>query len=332
MKKNTHIILIIAPIVLIVGLIIFAVLRFRGFLNHVTIDKEISDEAIASYEDNYDMIMPLMDEQGYVIKQDVRNILVLGNGPFAEDRDSEEGMAMMLKEATNAHVINCALEGTYATQTDLRDPLSNPLDIYTPYLLSTLLTFPDQITETIDTGMALLGDKNPPHASEVIETLKNIDLNEIDIVVIMYDLTDYHLDNPTNIEDIQEAADTFSGNVLLTANMISIMYPRVRVICMSPFYNSRRDDSGEFVSAELFKNTYGSPSEYVLSEGGGIQIFTPASFVDNYFGSITEDNFRDYLKNDTQLNVEGRKLLVKRLTDAIYYFDRGNTDISTSMR
>ncbi len=321
MKKHLHWIAMAGLGLLIIGLVVFAILRFRSFLNPVSIDKEIDDEAIANYEDNYDVIMPLMDANGYVVKQEVKDILILGNDPFAQDRDSKDGMAAMLAEKTGAYVINCAISGTYATQTNIQDPLANPLDVYTPYYLSTFLSFPDTVIGNIETGANLLGENNPPDAAQVLDTLKNIDLNEIDMVIIFYDLTDYYLNHPTYITEIEEAADTFAGNILLAANMITVMHPHVRVICMSPYYNSFTDENGEHKSAELVRNDYGTPGDYVLSEGGGIQIFTSGSFVDNYFGSITEDNYTPYLRDNKNLSKEGRELLVDRLVYFINYYN-----------
>lgn len=321
MKKHLHHLIIIFPAVLIVGLIVFAILRFNGFINKVTIDTEISQEDLESYEDNYDIIVPLLDKDGYLVKQDVRNVLVFGNGPFAEDRDSENGMASLLSEALGgANVINCAISGTYATPLDNDNPLDNPMDVYTPFYLTSLMAFPGYVEDNIDAAPALLGDENPPDAAEVIETLKNLDPETIDIVVFFYDLTDYYLERPCFFDLESISAETFGGNVYYAVNMINSMYPHIRVICMSPYYNSFTDKDGNPVSAELKKNKWGTPGNYVLAEGGGIQVFTPSSFIDNYFGSIDENNYKKYLSDERHLNQDGRKLLVERLSDVILMY------------
>ncbi len=321
MKKHFHIWMIVIPILIIIALIVFAYFRIKGFLNPVTIDTEIEESAIEAYEDNYDVIMPLMKKEGYIVKQDIKKILLFGNDPFAEDRDSEDGMAAMIAEATGAEVINCSISGTYASQTIVGEPLENPMDVYTPYYLCTLACFPDTFSEVVDEGGVLLGDAKPADADEVVETLKNIDLTQIDMVVFFYDLTDYYLDHPTYITEISKAEDTFSGNMYLAVNMLSVRYPNIRIICMSPYYNSFTDDEGNPISAELVKNSYGTPGDYVLSEGGGVQIYTATSFIDNYFGSITQDNYENYLRDSKHLNQAGRELLVQRLYKAIHYYD-----------
>ena len=320
MKNRFHFLFILLPLLLIVGLIIFLVLRIGSFINPVTIDTEITEEDIAAYEDNYDVIRPLLDEEGYVVMREIKNILIFGNAPFAEDRTSDEGMANMLAASTGANIINCAIDGTYACQVNEADVLENPLDIYTPYYLCTYLTFPGYIEENILNGAALLGDSNPKEAADVLDTLSSLDMEEIDLIVYFYDLTDYYLEHPIYKDGESVSAETFGGNIYLAMDIINTRYPHIRQICMSPYYNSFTDADGNTESAELHKNKYGTPGEYVLSEGGPVQIYTMESFVDNYFGSITEVNCDKYLKDPRHLNAEGRKLLVKRLTDAIFYF------------
>ena len=321
MKKHFHVWMIVIPLLIIIALIVFTILRIRGFLNPVTVDREIDISALDEYEDNYDVIMPLMDKEGYIVKQDVKNIIVFGNDPFAEDRDSETGLAAKLAKATGANVINCAISGSYASQTVVGEPLLNPMDVYTPYYLCTLASFPEQFSEVVDEGGRLLGENKPADADEVIETLKNIDLSTVDMAVFFYDLTDYYMDHPTYITEISKAEDTFSGNMYLAVNMLSVKFPNIRIICMSPFYNPMTDDEGNVISAELVKNSYGTPGDYVLSEGGGVQLYTANSFIDNYFGSINQENYEPYLLDSRHLNEAGRDLLIKRLMYAITYYD-----------
>ena len=44
------------------------------------------------------------------------------------------------------------------------------------------------------------------------------------------------------------------------------------------------------------------------------------TFIDNIYGTITEDNAKDYLIDNLHLNQEGRKKVVDRLVHAITYF------------
>ena len=45
------------------------------------------------------------------------------------------------------------------------------------------------------------------------------------------------------------------------------------------------------------------------------------TFVDNLYGTIHEDNAREYLSDHIHLNVEGRKKVAERFVYALNYFD-----------
>ena len=321
-KKHYHTLLIIAGILLIVGIAAIIYLRFKGFINFVTVDMEISDESLASYTDNNDILLPLLDKDGYILKRDVENILVLGNGPFADDYGKKNSLASLLEKSTGANVINCALSGTHATQTDPDNVLTDPLDVYTAYYLLNYMAFPEAIAENVETAYEMLGDKNPPRAREVLDTLSNLDMSEVQVVVIMYDLTDYYENRLVNLDDTEVDEVSFAGSIYRAVNFINVIYPETRIIVSSPYYNPQKDASGEYVSAELVKNDYGTPSNYFYSLGGAIQAVSTCSFLDNYFGTVTEANYSEYLEKDERhLNKAGKELLTKRLTEFITAFN-----------
>ncbi|MCR4617024.1 MAG: hypothetical protein K5669_02420 [Lachnospiraceae bacterium] len=320
-KTHLHTLLILAGILLIIGLVAFIVLRFTNFINFVTIDKEISDEAIASYTDNNDIVMPVLDKDGYILKRDVENILILGNGPFALDKDSKNGLAAMLADKTGANVINCALPGTYACQIDTENILTNPMDVYSPYYLAMYKAFPEAVSEQFDAAYKALGSDNPEGAKEVLDTLSSLDMSTVQVLVLFYDLTDYYMDHPRDSKDAALDEGSFGGNIYRTVHLFNAVYPEVRIIVMSPYYNPAKDDNGNEISAELVKNSYGNPSAYVYAEIGTVQSICTASFMDNYFGSITEDNYTGYLNSDGRtLNKAGRELMTKRLVSFITAF------------
>jgi hypothetical protein len=320
-KKHLHKILIWLRIIVILLIGLFAFLRIKGFIKPIIIDREISDWDLENYKDNNDFIFPLMDDNGYVIKREHKNILIFGNGPFAEDRDSKDGMANMLEEELGVNVINCAVSDSYGAMRNSTDLTEYPMDIYSPYYLVDYMAFSDKLQDAVDEAVLALDTENPKDGKEVLETLANIDMSEVDTVVFMYDLTDYYMDIPVSLENLETAQNTFGGGILKAVNDIATLYPETRVIVMSPYYNGMTDEKGNEISAELVKNSYGVPSDYAISLGGDLQVYSKASYIDNYFGTINEANYKKYLKDNTHLNQEGRKLIVERLVDAITRFD-----------
>ncbi len=331
-KKHIPIILIVIPALVIVALITFAILRVRAWIYTIQPPAEVYSEKIDAEfgEGSYDVILPLMDENGFAVKQDVKKILVFGNDPFANIPDSGSSMAAMLARKTGADVINCAVSGSYMCQSEAGNVLSDPMDVFTPYYMSVLTLFPEEVGETFDSAQQMLGSDLPPEFPAIRKALSELDLSTVDLIVFMYDLTDFYMDHPLSVGEIEAKEDTTSGNLRLAVNLFEKFLPDTRIICMSPYYNAFTDKNGDPESAELHQTSEGhTPSDFALSVGGAVQIHSTASFIDNYFGSINEDNYEDYLTDGIHLNEAGKELLTDRLVYAIKLFDREETALNT---
>jgi lysophospholipase L1-like esterase len=135
----------------------------------------------------------------------------------------------------------------------------------------------------------------------------------------MYDASDYldgrnmyNDDNPTDIT-------CFTGNLEAGIELIKETYPNMRIIVMSPTYAYAVVD-GQYVSSD--KYTFGEMdvlSTYAIKECASSSE-QGVTFVDNLYGTITEDNADKYLIDNLHLNVEGRKLVADRLIYALDYF------------
>ncbi len=323
-KRHIPRLLIIIPALVIVALIVFAIIRISTWINMIQPTEQVGSEKIEieSGTSSYDVILPLMDENGYAIKQDVKKILIFGNDPFALSRGDSDSMALLLSEKTGAQVINCAISGSYMCQSNADDVLATPMDVFTPYYMAALTLMPESVDETFDNAQTLLGDSLPAEFPDIRKTLSELDLGTVDLIVFMYDLTDFYMDHPLSVGEIDAKADTTSGNLRMAVNLFERFCPDIRIICMSPYYNAFYDENGNLESAELHRTSEGqSPSDFALSVGGAVQIHSTASFVDNYFGTINEENFEEYLTDGIHLNSAGKEALTDRLVYAIKYFD-----------
>lgn len=312
-----HITLLLA-VVISVGLLVW---KFSNWGRYVDINN-LEDDPNDKYQLGIDEIFPLFSETENAINDDgVTNILVFGNHPFSDDRDSKDSLANIIAEKADATVYNCAVSGSFLScqapffATDL-----NPMDAYSFYWLVTLAVnganahyYPD--------ALAALGDEAPPDATEVYDTLTSLDLNTIDVVIVMYDASDYFLwrnvyndENPTDIT-------CFGGNLEAGIELLQTHYPNIRIIVMSPTY-AFVDVDGEYVSSESFHvhNDY-TLSSYLGKEAEAA-FMRSVTFVDNLYGSITEDNAKEYLRDNLHLNVEGRKVVADHFIYALNYFDK----------
>ena len=262
-------------------------------------------------------------QNGKMIVNDASNIVVFGNAPFADDRGSSDNLASLIAKETGATVYNCSISGSYlAAQHTNFDSTLAPMDAYCLYWLVNLAAGVPLDGYYNDAAEAL-GDKTPPEAEEVVNTLKTLDFNTIDTVAIMYDATDYLMGNAMYNDDNPTDPTQFTGNLEASLEVLQRLYPQIRIIVMSPTYAYAIDEDGNYVSSDIYiYNGRDVLSTYVIKECYSSNLHS-VSFMDNLYGSITEDNAKEYLTDNLHLNVKGRKLIAKRFEYFLNYYSKG---------
>lgn len=312
---NVHVFFALAMII-VIGLVAY---RFTHWGQRVS-QSDIFKDGQGSYDDSWDSILPLTDENGQMVITDASNIVLFGNAPFADDRDSSDSLANLIAKETSANVYNCSISGSYLAAQELNfDPTVAAMDAYCLYWLVSLATGAP-IDNYYVQAAEQLGDKTPADAEEVINTLKTLDFNTIDTVAIMYDATDYLLGNPMYNDDNPTDPTQFTGNLEASLDVLQSLYPQIRIIVMSPTYAYAVDENGDYVSSDMYiYNNRDVLSTYVIKECYSANLHS-VSFMDNLYGSITEDNAKEYLTDNLHLNVKGRKIIAKRFEYFLNYY------------
>ena len=315
---NLHVLFALVLLV-VVGLLGYRITHWGQRVSQ----SDIFKDGQGSYDDSWDSILPLTDENGKMIVNDASNIVVFGNAPFADDRGSSDNLANLIAKETGATVYNCSISGSYlAAQHTNFDPTLAPMDAYCLYWLVNLAAGVPLDGYYNDAAKAL-GDKTPPEAEEVVNTLKTLDFNTIDTVAIMYDATDYLLGNAMYNDDNPTDPTQFTGNLEASLEVLQRLYPQIRIIVMSPTYAYAIDEDGNYVSSDIYiYNGRDVLSTYVIKECYSANLHS-VSFMDNLYGSITEDNAKEYLTDNLHLNVKGRKLIAKRFEYFLNYYSKG---------
>ena len=315
---NLHVLFALVLLV-VVGLLGYRITHWGQRVSQ----SDIFKDGQGSYDDSWDSILPLTDENGKMIVNDASNIVVFGNAPFADDRGSSDNLASLIAKETGATVYNCSISGSYlAAQHTNFDPTLAPMDAYCLYWLVNLaagVPLDGYYNDAAET----LGDKTPPEAEEVVNTLKTLDFNTIDTVAIMYDATDYLMGNAMYNDDNPTDPTQFTGNLEASIEVLQSLYPQIRIIVMSPTYAYAIDEDGNYVSSDIYiYNGRDVLSTYVIKECYSANLHS-VSFMDNLYGSITEDNAKEYLTDNLHLNVKGRKLIAKRFEYFLNYYSKG---------
>ena len=322
-RINMHIVLLIT-VVLFFGLIIY---KFFNWGVQVDLD-EIFKDGPGTYDNTMDEILPLLDADSNRVPinySDGLNIVLFGNHPFADDRDSKDGLANLISKDNGATVYNCAISGSYlASEWNFFDPSERPMDAYTFYWMCSAAT-QNGTSHYFEQAAEVLGDRTPPEAAEVAQTLENLDFSTVDVIAVMYDATDYLMGHKMYSDENSTDITYFTGNLEAGIELLQNVYPHIRIIVLSPTYAFGIDDSGEYISSDIkiYESEFGRMdvlSTYVIKEYTSCAS-RGVTFVDNLYGTITEDNAKEFLVDNLHLNVKGRKKVAERFSYALHYYD-----------
>lgn len=315
-RVNMHIVLL-ATTLIVFSLIIYRVVTWGNFISQ----EDIFIDGPGTYDDKMDSIFPLLDENGNMVPIDYSDgltIVAFGNAPFADDRDSENNLANLIAERTDATVYNCSISGSYLAAESI--PFNagiSPMDAYTFYWLSIFaLGYNNYYYKA---AAEALGENTPSEAAEVIETLQSIDFNTVDAIIVMYDATDYLMGHLVSNDLYPEDPLCFTGNLAAGIKEFQKAYPNIRIIVLSPPYAYAIDENGDYVSSDMQRYGKEVLSVYSIVESN-VCYSMNVSFVDNLYGSVTEDNASGYLSDNLHLNLSGRRLIAERAADALLYF------------
>ncbi len=322
---NIHIVLL-ATVLLFFAAIIY---KFFNWGQFIDLD-EIFKDGPGTYEDTYDEILPLTDANGQMLNPDYSDgptILVFGNSPFSDDRDSRDSLANMIAEKTGGTVYNCSISGSYlAAEQEILDTQEKPMDIYSLYWLTVLATKTNpQFNSRFQNAADTLGDKVPPDAGNAYDTLTSIDFNDVDVITIMYDATDYFMGHGiTNFDNATDITQ-FTGNLEASLELLQKTYPHIRIIVMGPPYAFAIDENGKYVSSDIQRYGQDVLSIYNIMEWNSCAARS-VTFVDHLYGTIHEDNAKKYLEDNLHLNKAGRKAVAERFVYALNYFRNMDTE------
>lgn len=319
-RINIHIVLL-AMFLIVVCAIVF---KFRNWGQFIS-QEEIRDNIEGTYKDHLDLILPLTDEEGRIVPlntADGLSIVFFGNSPLADDRDSEDNLVNIIAKMTDATVYNCSVGGSYlAMESQSFSATEQPMDAYTLYWM-TLLACNAGNDWMFEEAEAALGENMPPDAKLAVDTLYSIDFSTVDVIAILYDGYDYLAGHPMYSDKNATDITQFTGNLQASIEAFQDAYPHIRIIVMSPPYafSNQLDENGEYISSDIVRYGWDVLSTYVIKEYTSCSS-TQVTFIDNLYGTITEDNAKEYLIDNLHLNVKGREKIAERFIYALNYFN-----------
>jgi lysophospholipase L1-like esterase len=305
---NIHLILL-AAIVLIAG---FSAYRLYKWNKGVESDYDPNYQTTDFDIEAMDSIIPLAPDKLEGHEDDgVTTILCLGDDPFSLDQ-GEGGLAEQIAKKTGATVYNGSFTGTtmaaqYSSYND-----GYILDAFSFSYVAESLASGD--FDLMKTAATYSYDESFPKTTEMLASL---DMSKVDLICIMYDGSDYINKRPCDDPNAPEDIVTYTGALRAGVRAIQDAYPYIRIVVMSHTFCHTINEEGNFENGDRVDLGNGTLSHYLQKELDAASDCS-VSFIDNFYGSINEDNYLDYMTDYIHFNDAGRELLAERFVHCIY--------------
>lgn len=301
---NFHLIFFVVVIVLF----IFAIIKF-ALWNKGEDSGYDPDEITTEFDvETMDHIQPMDTSRFEGIEDDgVTTILCLGNSPFADNK-GENGLAQTIGKKMNATVYDGSFAGSFLTmynETYQETYKPDGLSLYP--IVKAICTGDFSLVERVADTM---GDTEVATAN----MLKNLDYKTVDMLVIMYDLSDYTGNRPLYSATDKNDLITWTGSLNASLELIEETYPHIRTVILSmPACGATID--GFYVDGDKFDLGNGTIPDY-LNYQMNVVLANGVSYIDNYYGVITVENRDEYLTDGYHLNEKG----IEAVADRFHYF------------
>ena len=312
-RLNIHLILL-AVIALIV---IFCAVKLYIWNKGVPSDYVPNRQTTDFDTEAMDYIIPLAPDKLEGREDDgVTTILCLGDDPFSLDQ-GPGGLAEQIAAKTGATVYNGSFTGTtMAVQfEDYNDGYI--LDAFA--FVNVAKSLASGNFDLMRTAASYSFDQAFP---QTVSTLESIDMNTLDMICIMYDGSDYINRRPCEDPNHPDNPQTYTGALRSGVQAIQEAWPHIRIVVMSHTFCHNVNAEGNFENGDRVDLGNGTLSHYLQKELDTTSELG-VSFIDNFYGSINEDNYLDYMTDYIHFNDAGRDLLATRFAECI--FPKGKT-------
>ena len=324
-RKKTEI-FVIANVVLLLAIVLIALFSVFKLMKwnkgqKVVLDPNASSSAYDVEVLDQVFLQPESDLEGH--KDDGKEtILCLGNDPFSDDT-TDSGMAGMIAQKTGATVYNAAFPSSTVAIKNATFDNSYPIDMYSFFYVSQFIAKNDfSAMEQLAPTMG-----NDQYVKSV-DTLKSVDFNNVDMIVIMYDGQDYLNGNTCYDPNNDVNPQTYSGAYDSGIKAIHKKYPFIRIVVMSLTYCLAYDKDGKMIDADNEDLGDGKLSTYLVKlidvcEDCGV------TMIDNYYGTIDADNYKDYLTDNIHLNKKARDYITSHFMKVVFSDSSSGSSAST---
>lgn len=245
------------------------------------------------------------------------DILILGNDTAAYDIGGTN-IGELIAEQTNATLYNCALPGSFmCTQTERETIMERPIDAFSFFWISCGINLDNWTLQ--EEALAQLPDSyDKARYREVLDQLKAIDYNTIDLLIVYYDGHDYLAKHPINNFDNIYDVQTIEGNFTGSYESYQVKFPYMQHMLISPTFCYVTHEDGTREGCDTANLGYGNLPTCMTTLQVQSQNYS-VSYIDNFGGlNITPETADSFLLEDgITPNEEGREKIAARISGFI---------------
>lgn len=310
-KKPFHINLHIVFLMTIVIIVIICAYKLYKWNKGVSPDDDAYEPTTDFDVEVLDTVIPIAPDKLEGHEDDgVTTILFLGDDPLSLDK-GETGIAKQVAAKTGATVYDGSFTGSTITTAYERYNDGYWMDMFSlPYLADGICS------RDFSTILSAAYCSYDPDFVPTVEMLQNLDMNSVDIVCIIYDASDYINERPSDDPNDPYSIVAYTGALRNAITNFQKTYPFIRIVVMSHTFCHSIDENGNFQNGDRVDLGHGTLSHYLQKE---LEVTNDCgvSCIDNFYGSVNEDNYLDYMTDYIHLNDAGKELLAQRFTDCI---------------
>ena len=296
----------------IILIMVFSAFRLYQWNKGEQIEYDPNDQTTDFDVEAMDNIIPLAPDKLEGHEDDgVTTILCLGDDPFSLEQ-GEGGLAEQIAAKTNATVYNGSFTGTTAAAQFESYNDGYILDAFSFSYVAQSLASGD--FDLMKTAATYSYDEAFPRTAAMLESL---DMNSIDLICVMYDGSDYINKRPCDDPNAPHSIVTYTGALRAGIEAIQEAYPHIRIVVMSHTFCHNVNEEGNFENGDRVDLGHGTLSHYLQKELDATSD-CGVSFIDNFYGSVNEDNYLDYMTDYIHFNDAGRELLADRFVQCIF--------------
>lgn len=316
-KKNQERILHICLLALIALILIVSVVILVRWNKGNKVEIDPNNAQQFDYEDeDYVVYWDQNQKEGYVDDGEL-SILFLGDDVIS-DYTADTGIANLVESnIEDAVVYNAAFSNTTMTAANLNFDENYGLDAFSLYWLGKCIEL--DTFDLLDNSLPNVGGDTSGY-QDAIDTLKSVDFNTLDVIVIYYGLNDYLEGRQITHLGVEDDKTAYTGSLYATVTMLQEKYPNLQIIIASPTY-CYVDANDDSTGCDTTDTGEGMLADYMVA-AKNIAVMLNVSYMDNYYGiGMNLETAADkYLEDNMQHpNAAARKIIADRITEFIQY-------------